>query len=512
MLLRQWQLQELKNEGSAMNMLRKLVRMITILLLVFVFTIYEDTVASADVPYKTYTYNFWLERVESPHPYIPDAELNGIDLGVGKLDTPNDLFIAENGDIYIVDTKNNRIVYFDKNLQYIDEIKTFNGEDEFNLPSGIHVTKEYDKYIADTENNRVVQFDKDNKFVREIVPETTLITETTGFRPTKVSVDEAGRIYMLAIGVNSGIIEVNPDGTFQGFMGATEVSMNPFTYFWTRYLASDEQIKRMKSVIPTEYNNIFLDENEFLYVTLGNIKAQDQGKDIIRRLNPAGKNILRDFGYGKPIGDYFFGGMDKVTKFNDVSVNEYQVYSALDSENGKIFTYDYDGNLLYAFGENGNKLGNFSNAVSLGQYEDKLYVLDNLKNALIIFDRTTYGKAMNDALASHYEGDYKKSTEKWEEVLKLNANSDVAYIGLGKVYLRDEEYKKAMDYFKLANTREYYSKAFTNYRREVMGEYFGIMMTSLLVLIFLLVIANKVLKSRKANRKLRGGEVNEPLS
>ena len=492
-------------------MFGKSLKYITILLLAFISTNVFSASVSADVPYSSYTYNFWLERVESPHPYVPESELNGTDLGVGNLNSPSDLFVTDKGDIYIVDTKNNRIVYFNENLEYIDEIKTFNN-DSFNLPQGIYVTNDEHKYVADTENKRLVEFDEENNFVREIIPETDLITDTTGFRPTKVSVDEAGRIYALAIGVNSGIVEINPDGSFQGFMGASEVSINPFTYFWRRYLASDEQIKRMKSVIPTEYNNIFLDDNEFLYVTLGNIKVEDKGKDVVRRLNPTGKNISRDFGYGKPIGDYFFSRNDKVTKFSDVSVKKNQVYSVLDSENGKIFSYDYDGNLLYAFGTNGNKMGNFSNAVSLGQFNDKLYVLDNIRNAIITFKLTTYGKAMNDALAFHYEGDYEKSYEKWEEVLKLNANSDVAYIGLGKVLLRNQEYKQAMEYFKLANMRDYYSKAFTNYRREVMNDHFGTIMTSLLVLIFTLVIGLWIRKWNRLSRKVREDAVNEPLS
>lgn len=492
-------------------MFGKSLKYITILLLAFISTNVFSASVSADVPYSSYTYNFWLERVESPHPYVPESELNGTDLGVGNLNSPSDLFVTDKGDIYIVDTKNNRIVYFNENLEYIDEIKTFNN-DSFNLPQGIYVTNDEHKYVADTENKRLVEFDEENNFVREIIPETDLITDTTGFRPTKVSVDEAGRIYALAIGVNSGIVEINPDGSFQGFMGASEVSINPFTYFWRRYLASDEQIKRMKSVIPTEYNNIFLDDNEFLYVTLGNIKVEDKGKDVVRRLNPTGKNISRDFGYGKPIGDYFFSRNDKVTKFSDVSVKKNQVYSVLDSENGKIFSYDYDGNLLYAFGTNGNKMGNFSNAVSLGQFKDKLYVLDNMRNAIITFKLTTYGKAMNDALAFHYEGDYEKSYEKWEEVLKLNANSDVAYIGLGKVLLRNQEYKQAMEYFKLANMRDYYSKAFTNYRREVMNDHFGTIMTSLLVLIFTLVIGLWIRKWNRLSRKVREDAVNEPLS
>lgn len=457
--------------------------------------------ADASVPYDSYTYNYWLEPVKSPAPYVPDKEYSGMTAGAGPFSNPNDLYMTDKGQLYIADTGNNRIVRLDADMRYVDEIGGGDGEEALRGPQGVFVTKDGRVYVADTGNGRIVEFDENHGFVRAVGrPETELITDATAFRPTKVAVDGAGRIYALAIGINSGIVELNPDGSFQGFMGASEVAVNPAAYLWRRYLASEEQRNRMRLNIPTEYNNLYLDSREFMYVTMGNVEASDYGIDVIRRLNPSGVNVIRNLGYGPPIGDYFVRDDKKITRFNDVSVTGYQVYTALDGANGKLFAYDYDGNLLYVFGSNGTREGMFRNAVALEQYEDRLYVLDAGKNAIVSFRMTNYGRAVNEAIALHAAGKYEESAAKWEETLRYNANSDMAYTGLGKVYLRNGEYKKAMDYFKLSHNDNYYSKAFTNYRRQFMDENLGLIFTIGLAGILAFVSFRLVTKLRGKKR------------
>ncbi|GAF63856.1 hypothetical protein BTS2_0748 [Bacillus sp. TS-2] len=467
-------------------------------LLILVLFGFASPSVKAGVPYDSYTYNYWLDPVKSPHPFVPSQEWTGEDLGVGALNNPNDLFITNEGFIYIVDTDNHRVLIFDEHFEFHKELKEFNNGDSFNSPRGVFVTAENQIYVADTDHERIVVFNQNYDFERFISrPETHLITDTTSFRPTKLAIDEAGRIYTLAIGINSGIVEINPDGTFQGFMGATEVSVNPVTYLWRRYIATQEQKRRMELIIPTEYNNIYLDDEEFIYVTRGNISVSEYGTDVIRRLNPTGVNVLRDFGYGPPIGDYRARGEQQITRFNDITVTDFQVYSALDGNNGKIFSYDYDGNLLYVFGSNGNRFGNFRQAVALEQYQDKLLVLDSGKNSIITFEMTQYAKLVNEAISLHYEGLYDEVASKWEQVLKLNANSDLAYIGLGKAMIRNEEYKQAMHYLNLANDRENYTKAFTHYRRELIIENFATVMTILFVSLFILITIRFFWKLKK---------------
>ncbi|MNE67704.1 hypothetical protein D3C80_1633260 [compost metagenome] len=67
-------------------------------------------------------------------------------------------------------------------------------------------------------------------------------------------------------------------------------------------------------------------------------------------------------------------------------------------------------------------------------------------------------------------------------MLKLNANYDIAYIGIGKSLLMEKNNKEAMKYFKLGMDRDGYSVAFKRYRREVMQEHFGTFLTSVMLL------------------------------
>ncbi|MBR6220767.1 MAG: gluconolactonase, partial [Clostridia bacterium] len=59
------------------------------------------------------------------------------------------------------------------------------------------------------------------------------------------------------------------------------------------------------------------------------------------------------------------------------------------------------------------------------------------------------------------------------EVLKLNANYDPAFIGIGRSLLRAEKYAEAMKYFKMAHDRENYGRAYRYYRKEAVEKGVG---------------------------------------
>jgi hypothetical protein len=52
-----------------------------------------------------------------------------------------------------------------------------------------------------------------------------------------------------------------------------------------------------------------------------------------------------------------------------------------------------------------------------------------------------------------------------------------------------DEFKKAMYYFKLGNSRDFYSKAFNGYRGETLKNNFGIVAVIFLLFISLIVIS-----------------------
>ena len=79
------------------------------------------------------------------------------------------------------------------------------------------------------------------------------------YRPSKLVVDSSGRIHVVAINVNEGIVEFDPDGKFEGFLAAGKVTANPIEVIWKK-LSPQAQLERMSNFVPIEYNNVSLDD------------------------------------------------------------------------------------------------------------------------------------------------------------------------------------------------------------------------------------------------------------
>ena len=390
------------------------------------------------------------------------------------------MYVAADGLLYVLDAGNGRIVVFDEEWKVVREIRGFVREgkqEQFASPQGIFVTKHNHIYVADTENHRVVELTGEGAFVREIgAPQSEVISAGFQYYPIKVAVDNAGRIYVVGRGIFDGIIELDADGAFTGFMGTNRVKFDAWDYFW-KQLSTKEQRSKLAQYIPLEFNNLDVDSEGFIYTTTGELTSTDP----IKRLNPSGEDVLRRNGYFYPMGDIYSGDISQSSLFIDVKVGENGVYSALDSRKGRVFTYDQDGNLMYIFGRMGEQEGTFRTPVAVERRGDQFLVLDKDMNRITLFKPTRYGTLINEANDLLVSGKYDEAEGKWRELLRLDANNEIAYVGIGKVLLRQGEYKQALEYLKLGYDREYYSKAFGKYRKEMVRKYFGAGMTFVIV-------------------------------
>lgn len=481
---------------------KKLVRTLLSVAVMAATVLCSEAVAvKANVPYDSYSYNYWGEEVKEPHAYLYTETISGLGLSY-----PSDMFLYENL-IYIADTGNSRVVIINGAGEVQRIVTTANGEDDFlKEPQGVFVTGEGHLYVADTGNGRIVEYDRNGAYVREIGrPVTNLIADSQGYMPTRVVVDSAGRIYAIAYGINMGLVEFNYEGEFQGFLGATQVSVSMFDYIWKNYFSTEAQQIRMETIVPTEYSNIFVDNEDFIYATINNLSSEDMesGADAVRRLNQTGKDVLRRLGTYDPIGDLVTTtfGWDW-SSFVDVAATEYGCYFLLDKTDGKIFAYDNDSVSLFAFGRNGIREGNFQNPIALGLSDDEktIYVLDNMLNSILVFEITDYGEHLLNAIRLNNLGDSEGSTREWQEVLKYNSNSEMAYVGLGKTYLAEGNYVETMECFEFGNHKEYYSKAFQYHRKELMEQYFPMVVIALVVML----IAVRVVKKARNYKKWIG--------
>ncbi|MBP3609872.1 MAG: NHL repeat-containing protein [Lachnospiraceae bacterium] len=456
-------------------------RMAALAMLTMVLTVGSAPAAQtvyADMPYDTYSYNYWTEDVIQPHAYLYTGSLSADDFQT-KLNYPEDMFLTEEA-VYVADTGNSRVLKLSLTGKVLMEWNTAGGEeDRLSKPQGIFVTEEGHLYVADSGNGRIVEYDAEGAFLRSIGrPVTDLIDSNQMYTPVKLVVDKAGRIYVTAYGINMGLLEFSKEGVFQGFMGAAEVSVNPLEYIWKNYFSTEEQKKRMETIVPTEYSNLFLDKEGFIYATISNLDEEGylSGADAIRRLNPTGTDILRRLGNYNIIGDLYNSSEDaEWSVFRDVCATGYGCYFILDSAGGKVFAYDYDGNSLFIFGDKGNREGTMRLPAAIGTNRDAsiIYVLDSQLGEIMQFEITEYGSHFLGAMEKNNRGDSQGAYEEWQEVLKQNSNCELAYIGLGKTFLKEGSYKKAMEYFELGNSKKYYSTAFYYYRKEIMQDYFS---------------------------------------
>lgn len=197
----------------------------------------------------------------------------------------------------------------------------------FNTISDVYVDPNGNIYVADTNNNRVVMMDKNGVFVRDYrKPTDATFAQESGFLPNKITVDVAGRVYVLATNVNKGLIKYEADGTFTGYIGANKVSYDLGEYIWKSFFTTKEQREQQVAFVPTEYENIYMDGEGFIYATNTVFSEYDLLWDVakpIRRLNGIGDDILIKNDRYPPIGelDWTEGSIDYgPSKFVDITV------------------------------------------------------------------------------------------------------------------------------------------------------------------------------------------------
>ena len=477
-----------------------------ILLIASLLTLCAGLFAKGD----TYIYDYWGKMEKSPDAYRVSHVVyaDDLDLDVG-LKKPSSLF-AQGNMLYVADTDNSRIIQLEYTKQktlelvrVIDKVDPngFDTPETLNLPEDVFVGKDGTIYIADTKNGRVIRLDKDLKVIQLLKePDDPTYEKGKDFLPTKVVADSKGRVYVSARNINKGFLKYEYDGNFQGFFGANEVVYKWSDMVWKK-LSTQAQKEKMVLFVPVEYSNCYIDKEGFIYAVTKTFEEWDLKSDSakpIRRLNALGKDILVKNAVNLPIGDVQWGnaaGIKNPSKFTDITVLDDEVYLVVDESRGRIFAYDNQGYLLFAFGGRGNVDGFFRQPTSIEHIEKDLFVLDGLNASITVFTPTDYGNLIYKATEQFACGEYDESAETWAKVLDYNGNYDLAYIGLGKAALRQNRYKDAMEYFKTKRDRRDYSKAFKYYRKEWIEANIGWMVGALIAIIviaFVLKIVKKI--------------------
>ena len=497
----------------------KAAKIFCIILAVLMLASFATVIVGASSAYQTYTYSIGGYALHSPDAYTADIVVDSEYMGLSTpINAPNDLVTDDKQNVYIADTGNNRIVCLDRYYKLKFTISSFVNtqgvSDSLTAPEGVFVSKDR-IWVCDTGASRIVVFDRNGNFLKIIeAPESNLFGDNSLYKPVAIAVDQYNRLFVVSSTTYQGIIVMTEQGEFTGFIGAQAVTISAWEILWRRFRTEDQQDQEQEYV-STEFNNITIDSDGFIYVTTssiaeGSVMGAITGKSVdgkympVKMLNTNGDEIMKRNGFWPPAGevDFSTGTTDTITgvsTITDAAIGEEGTWSIIDAKRQRIYTYDSNGNLLFAFGDIGTMLGNLTSIEAITYQDSKMLVLDKTSCAFTVFKRTEYGNILVEAITAENDQDFNLAINKWTEVLKRNSNFDAAYVGIGQAMYRNGQYEESLQYFEAAYDTENWSKSFQEIRKEAMSKYFLLLIVGIVAIIVAVVYANKFID--KVNKK-----------
>jgi tetratricopeptide (TPR) repeat protein len=457
--------------------------------------------ASAEAAYPSYTYNGNGQPVPTAVPYEATIVLNTDSLGIGPLDGPTDLYVTDEGEIFVLDAGNDRVVVLRKDFQADRVIIPTDDEGEpldFKSPSGISVCADGTILLCDRKGKAVYILDEEGKQLRKVEkPDSSILPKNFQFQPVKAEMDSGGILYVVSSGSYSGALQFDVDGSFMGFYGSEEVDLTLkvlLDHFWKNIL-SDEAAEDISRTVPVEFISFCIDKKDFIFTIR---KGNEVNSGQVRKLNAKGDNVLDD--------TKVFGDRTDSALLADLVVDDEGFITIIDSGTGRVMQYDPDGELLYAFAGKGSQAGTFSTPAAVESIGDSLLVLDKDRGLITLFTPTEFAKNVRLGTLLYRDGRYKEAMEPWQAVLTRDNNYALANIGMGKIYEGLGDYPAAMDYYEKGDVKNFYSDAFEKNRADLLRENFALVMLAVLIVIAVpMVLLNRkpVAKERYTGGRLK---------
>ena len=256
----------------------------------------------------------------------------------GQFTEPLSVDVDIEGNLYIVDSGNNRIQKLDKNGEFIRMFGGFGwGTDQFDRPVSVDASYGLDIFITDFNNNRITRLDRNMNFV-SIIQLDNLRQADYSFRfPTGLAVSSLGDKFIID-SENIRIVKLdafnNPELAFGGYSSHGVPLSNPVdiaVFSNKKIFVSD---KELKTVMAYDYFGNFIDKyGSSNVIDPGGLSVDQSGRLFVCDLE---KNSILIFdGRGMFISEYQNSVMKNPV---DVSLHNNMLY-VVDRESAELHVF-----------------------------------------------------------------------------------------------------------------------------------------------------------------------------
>jgi DNA-binding beta-propeller fold protein YncE len=273
-------------------------------------------------------------------------------LGAAKLSQPLGIDIDPDGNLYIADTGNNRILKCNQRGEMLREVGGFGfDKEQFDRPADVWAGNGLDVFVVDYNNQRLERYDKDLNYIAPYYSD-ELQDESLQFGyPTAVGFSPNGEIFLADHEFNR-VLRIDS-------FGKPKASFGDFNW-------GEGRLSRPAKILLTARREIFVSDStaeaivEFDYY--GNF-VRRFGEGILR--DPAGMAEQRAKSGGQRASDFLF---------------------VADQGNHRIVCFSAEGEKIFAFGMRGRAPEQLLSPADVAVSGNRVLVLDTGNNRVQVFD------------------------------------------------------------------------------------------------------------------------------
>lgn len=259
-----------------------------------------------------------------------------------SISNPQAISVDPKGNIYLVDTGNNRILKFDGNGQFMKSVGGFGwGKEQFDMPVDICAKSGLDIFVVDYNNQRIERYDKDLNYISSFYSNESNRDNLQFGYPRGISISIHGELTLID-SENNRLLRINsfgePEFSFGDFAEGKGKLDNPFQI----EIGADDRV----------YVSDKATDRIVVFDHFGNY------------LTEIGTGILRD-----PAG-IFFDPKNRLWVAN--------------TGKKEILVFTPQGDLLGRWKAINSEIGVFKNPIDVVSFDNRLYILN--ENIIYVFE------------------------------------------------------------------------------------------------------------------------------